>query len=378
MTTVKTADVIVIGSGIVGNSCAYYCAQKGLSVIVLDEDIVGNGGSSRNGGGVRAFFRDPKEMPMAKYAIDNIWPNLSEELGVDIEYKQGGNFRLGIGEAEKEKLEALAQEGNAQGLSVELMDKQRIKEFCPYVSDDVTNAAYCANDGHANPLVTTLAFYRKNKALGVQYYTGEKVIKLGKHKEQIRSVITADGNLYEADHVIAAAGYETRDIVNTVGIDIPMNLYLLEAFVTETTPHLFDFMMGTAGSAFYGHQTKHGSFVFGGGSGFEVFNSGNINVNTTRQITAPSVIRGIMKYFPCLSELKIIRTWAGWTDHTKDGCAVIGPVEEVPGLLLAAGFTGHGFCMGPVVGKVMSELITGTEPCVEYKQLRYDRFTAKQ
>src|SRR5574344_1850790 len=86
-----TADVIVIGAGIVGSATAYYLAKRGASVIVLeaDKDIC-NGGSTRNGGGVRQSGRNPKELPLMIWGVKNIWPHLSEELGVDTEYKQKG------------------------------------------------------------------------------------------------------------------------------------------------------------------------------------------------------------------------------------------------------------------------------------------------
>lgn len=378
MSNTRTADVIVIGSGLTGNSCAYYCAKEGLSVIVLDEDVIGNGASSRNGGGVRAFFRNPLEMPLAKYAIDYIWPHLSEELGVDIEYKQGGNLRFGIGEDERKKLQKLTDDGNRQGLDVEMMDGQQVREFCPYVSENVTDAAYCHNDGHANPMVTTLAFYRMCRQMGVRYVTGCQVTQLRTFQGRIRKVYTSDGGCYEGEYVIVAAGCATTRIVQTVGVDIPISPVVLEAFVTEAMPPLFDFMMGTANSSFYGHQTAHGSFIFGGGSGLEKFNNHDLEQNPTRQITAPSVVRGIMKYFPQLADLKIIRTWSGWTDHTIDGCAVIGPIDEIPGLYVASGYTGHGFCMGPVTGKILSALIMGKTTCVPWEQLKYNRFKAKQ
>ena len=80
------ADVIIIGSGVIGNAAAYYLSKKGCSVIGLDkDDNIGNGGSSRNGGGVRQSGRDKRELPLAMYGIENLWPTLSEELGVDVE-----------------------------------------------------------------------------------------------------------------------------------------------------------------------------------------------------------------------------------------------------------------------------------------------------
>ena len=92
----NTADVIVIGGGIIGCATAYYLSKRGKSVIVLEaSENIGNGGSSRNGGGVLQSGRDPRELPLAMYGIKELWPGLSEELGVDCEYHKDGNLRLG-------------------------------------------------------------------------------------------------------------------------------------------------------------------------------------------------------------------------------------------------------------------------------------------
>ena len=104
---------------------------------------------------------------------------------------------------------------------------------------------------------------------------------------------------------------------------------------------MFPQMLGTADADFYGHQTNHGSFVFGGASGFEAENRDNGHMITS-SITAPCICRGIMKYIPKLADAKIVRTWAGYEDLCADGVPVLGPVKEVPGLLLACAFTGHG------------------------------------
>ena len=90
------ADVVIVGGGIIGCATAYYLVKQGVSVIVLEgSDHIGNGGSSRNGGGVRQSGRDVRELPLVMYGIKNLWPHLSEELEVDCEYHQDGNLRLG-------------------------------------------------------------------------------------------------------------------------------------------------------------------------------------------------------------------------------------------------------------------------------------------
>ena len=99
----NNAEVVIIGGGIIGCATAYYLAKEGVSVIVLEKsDHIGNGGSSRNGGGVRQSGRDVRELPLVMYGIKNLWPTLSEELEVDCEYHQDGNLRLGKNEKHAE------------------------------------------------------------------------------------------------------------------------------------------------------------------------------------------------------------------------------------------------------------------------------------
>lgn len=372
----NTADVIIVGGGIIGSAIAYYLAKKGTSVIVLESsDHIGNGGSSRNGGGVRQSGRDPRELPLVMYGIQNLWPGLSEELEVDCEYHQDGNLRLGKTEKHREILEGLTERAVKAGLDVRMIDGDEVRKINPYLSDEVTCASWCPTDGHANPLTTTLGYYKMARKLGVRFITGEKVTELKKVRGRLRKVIT-ENNGYEADTVVVAAGYDSRKLVETVGIDIPMSKAMIECLVTEAEPHMFDQMLGTAEADFYGHQTKHGSFVFGGTSGFEAVNKDN-GTPICNSRTASCECRGIMKYFPALADAKIVRTWSGWVDQVKDGVPVLGNVSEVPGLVLAAGFCGHGFGIAPGATYNLAELITtGTSP-VDLHELRYDRFKTK-
>lgn len=372
----NTADVVIVGGGIIGCSIAYYLAKKGVSVIVLEgSDHIGNGGSSRNGGGVRQSGRDPRELPLVMYGIKHLWPTLSDELEVDCEYHQDGNLRLGKTEKHKQILEGLTERAKKVGLDVRMIDGDEVRKINPYLSDEVTCASWCPTDGHANPLTTTLGFYKMARKMGVRFITGEKVTELKKVKGKLRKVIT-ENNVYEGDTVVVAAGYNSRKLLETVGIDIPMQQAMIECLVTEAEPHMFDQMLGTAEADFYGHQTKHGSFVFGGTSGFEAVNKDN-GTPICNSMTASCECRGIMKYFPALADAKIVRTWSGWVDQVCDGVPVLGFVEEVPGLVVAAGFCGHGFGIAPGAAYNIAELITtGTCP-VDISALHYDRFKTK-
>ena len=370
------AEVVIIGGGIIGCAVSYYLAKMGTDVIVLEgSDHIGNGGSSRNGGGVRQSGRDVRELPLVMYGIKNLWPTLSEELEVDCEYHQDGNLRLGKTEKHKEILTGLANAARGVGLDVRMIDGDEVRRINPYLSDEVTCASWCPTDGHANPLTTTLGYYKMARRLGVRFVSGEMVRELRTVKGKIRQVIT-DNNIYEGESVLVVAGLDSRPILTSVGIDVPMTNSLLEALVTEAEPHMFDQMLGTAEADFYGHQTKHGSFVFGGSSGLERYNKDN-GTPVTNSKTAPCICRGIMKYFPDLANAKIVRTWAGWMDASADGVPALGKVDEIPGLFVACAFNGHGFGIAPAAGEQLAKLIVTGKTDIDLYDLRYDRFKAK-
>lgn len=368
------AEVIIVGGGIIGCAAAYHLAKEGVSVLVLEgSPHIGNGGSTRNGGGVRQSGRDPWELPLVMYAIQNLWPKLSDMLDTNVEYYQHGNLRLGSTPAHEKILQGLTDRAAACGLDVRMISGDEARRINPYLSDVVTCASWCPTDGHANPLMATMGYYKMARRLGAHFISDEKVVELRKIKGAVRQVVTASGNVYEGDKVILAAGYESRFIASTVGIDIPMQPVLLETLVTEAVAPMFWQMLGTADADFYGHQTEHGSFVFGLNSGLEPFAKPGRPVSSS--IAASAACRGILHYFPSLQEIKVVRTWAGWMDACADHVPVISTVEEVPGLILACGFTGHGFGIAPAVGLVLSQLATGQETAVDLSALRYDRFT---
>ena len=370
-----TAEVIIVGGGVVGNAAAYYLAKRGVEVIVLEgSDSIGHGGSSRNGGGVRQSGRDVRELPYAIYGIKNIWPTLSEELGVDVEYVRKGNLRLGLNEDHIKILEGLTANAQGLGLDVTMVSAEEVKDICPHLSDQVVGASWCPTDGHANPMKTTLAYFKRARELGVTFISGAKVTAIKKIRGKARQVVVEDGTIFEGEHIILAAGYESRFVADSVGINIPMYPYFGSAIVTEAQPKMFDIMLGVATAEIYGHQCAHGSFVFGSGTGLEPTKKPDMDDLKLMSLEGSANCRGIMKYVPKLKDAKIVRTWGGWMDMTPDGVPVISPVEEVPGLIIACGMCGHRFGTAPAVGYMLSQMVVGEKTVCDLMPLRYDRF----
>jgi sarcosine oxidase, subunit beta len=371
----KKADVIIAGGGIIGCATAYYLARKGWDVLVIEKDEIGAGGSSRNGGGVRQSARDMREMPLALYSVRNMWPGLSEELGMDVEYAQKGNLRLGKTPAHMKRLEEIVQQGKSVGLALEVLTQEEVKEVCPYVSEEVIGAIFCPTDGHANPMLATLAYYKKAKDLGATFIAGEEVLEVSLEKSKASGVKTTK-DTYKSDQVLLAAAYNSGLIAKSLGVYLPMQNILIEALITEELPPMFPQMLGTAPADFYGHQTKHGSFVFGGSTGLEPFLLED-KWNVTRSVTAPTLCRAILGYFPWMKDVNIIRTWAGFKDQMFDQIPVLSRIDEIPGLSMACGFTGHGFGIAPATGMLLAEIVADKETTLPMDAFRYDRFKPK-
>ncbi|WP_243112257.1 NAD(P)/FAD-dependent oxidoreductase [Ethanoligenens harbinense] len=374
--SVQSPDFLIVGGGVIGCATAYYLSKQKASVLVVEKEEIGVGGSSRNGGGVRQSARDPREMPIAMHAVRDLWPGLSEELGVDVEYHKKGNLRLGKTEAHLEHLRKLVAQGRAQGLEQTMIDCRQAKEICPQISQEVIGASWCPTDGHANPMKTTLAFYKRARELGARFLTGDPVQSIVMRQGRAVGVRTVGGTVIGAGKVIVAAGYASRRLLDGVGIDLPMFNLVDEALITEALPPLFEQMLGTAAADFYGHQTDHGSFVFGGSMGLESFISDTPRA-VTNSMTAPYLCRAILGYFPCLANVNIIRTWSGFIDKMADGVPVMDEIDEVPGLIAACGFSGHGFGVSPAVGELIAQLALAGETSLPLDALRYDRFGPK-
>lgn len=370
------ADVIIVGAGIAGNSAAYYCSKKGLSVIVLEEEMIGHGGSSRNGGGARQSGRDIRELPLAMFAARNLWPNLSDELGIDTGYRQGGYLYCGYNEKDMEQMKERQRVASKAGLKVEVLKGREIQQFNPHVSDRVVCATWCETDGIASPLTAPLALYKGARERGVRFITGEKVTKINLIKGAARQVVTENGNIYEGGKIIIAAGYGGREIINTVGLDVPIFKRLVDVIVTESVPFMFSHMIGGA-NGYYGHQTDHGSFVFGNSTGRENCMA-ELKDMVSTEYNPSHICRTVAQDLPELADIKVIRTWSGWIDMCTDGVPIIGEVSEIPDLIIDIGATGHGFCPGPAVGYVMAELANGETPSVDISKLGYDRLDYSQ
>lgn len=364
------ADAVIIGGGVVGNAIAYNLAKEGLKPVVIEKSDIGGEASGANGGGVRQSARNLKEMPMAMESI-RLYGNLHEELGMDVEYVRGGNLRLCTSEEELETMRTSVENQKSVGLDLEMLDRKQILDINPFVGEKVIGASFCPTDGHVNPFLVTYGFFKRAKSLGATYHTQEEVTDIRLKKGKVTAVIT-DKTVFETDLVVNAAGIAGRKIANMVGIDLPMKPVFSEALITDPFSPLFKQMVGHAKGLFYGRQTVHGPFFWGGFAGTETFiHQGG---KPLFHFIGPTISRMVIDFFPILKDVHVIRTWSGLIAQMSDGIPVLCLVDEVPGFVLATGFSGHGFGLAPVIGRLISELIMDCGVSIPINDFCYSRF----
>ncbi|MEK7219815.1 MAG: FAD-binding oxidoreductase [candidate division NC10 bacterium] len=367
------AEVAIVGGGIVGCAAAYYLARRGAKVVLLEKSVIGGEASGRNGGGVRAQCRDRRERPLAMASI-RLWVGLEAELGFDMEYVQGGNIRMATNEERMAMLRREGEEELADGLAVEMWDRDELRRRAPYLSDVFIGAKYCPTDGSANPILATRAFGWAARRAGVTLLTQTEAVSVGVQAGRVTSVTGRDrdgGVLVEAPRLIHAGGPWTPMLSDTLGIQVPIEPARSVVAVTQRMPPLFKEFISSHDLGVYGRQAREGHVHIGGiGTPGRTFDQG-VPAGVIERLA-----RGAAEAIPALRGASFLRTWTGTLEMTPDRVPIIGPVDGVEGYILASGFSGHGFCLGPIVGKLLSELIVDGEPSLSLREFRLSRFAA--
>jgi sarcosine oxidase subunit beta len=366
----NTADVVIVGGGVMGCATAYYLAKEGLKPVVIEKSDIGGEASGSNGGGVRQSARNLKEMPVAMESI-RMYGELHEELGMDVEYVRKGNLRLCTSEEEVAAMAKSVENQKAAGLELEMLDRKQVLEINPFIGEKVIGASYCPTDGHVNPFLVTYGYFKKAKSLGARFFSQEEVTGIRLKKSRVVAVDT-DKQSLETDTVVNAAGVAGRKICNMVGLDIPMRPIFSEALITEPYPPLFPQMFGHAKGLFYGRQTVHGPFFWGGFVGTEQYI--HREGKPLFHYIGPAISGMVLDFFPVLKDLHVIRVWSGLIAGMSDGIPVLGLTEEVPGFVFCTGFSGHGFGLAPVIGRLMAELILDCQVSLPINDFCYARF----
>ncbi len=368
------APAVIVGGGIMGCAIAYYLARQGVQALLLEKSVIGAEASGRNAGGVRAQCRDRRERLLAMASI-KLWEGLESELGFDMEYVQGGNIRLATNEERMAQLAAEAEEELADGLMVEVWDREQLRRRAPYLSDIFIGAKYCATDGIANPILATWSFALAAKQSGATLLAHTEAVGVEIQEGQVTSVLARrreEDLAIKTPLLIYAGGAWAAQLSQTLGIEIPLEPARTVIGVTQPMPFILREFVSSHDLRVYVRPARKGHIHVGA-----VANTARTFEKDLPLDALAHLSRGVLMV-PALRKTNFLRFWSGTLAMTPDRLPLLGPVDGVQGYLLAVGFSGHGFCLAPIVGKLLSELVVNGEPSLSLDELHLSRFAKGQ
>jgi sarcosine oxidase subunit beta len=366
------AEVVVIGGGVIGCSTAYQLARRGVRVTLVEAREVACAASGASAGGVRQQGRDPRELPIAMRAIA-MWPSLSDELQADLEYYQQGHLTVVADESDLPWLEARVAEQRAAGLDLRMVYADDLREIVPGVHPAMLAGVYCPSDGHAMPIRTTRALADAAVRHGARLLERTPVSRIVTGSGRVRGVETPDG-VIAADWVVLAAGAWSPELCASAGFSVPIHVRAPQMLLTTPLPHVLDPVVGCVGRLLSLKQLRYGNYLIGGGWPASVYMDRPRPIGLTQHDSITGSARVSSSVWPDLLRTEVLRVWSGLEAETTDVVPILGPVPQLEGLLLATGFSGHGFALAPYIGVLMADLITTGDTAIPLDDLALTRF----
>ncbi len=365
-----SAEVVVVGGGVIGTSIAFHLAEAGVDVCLLERDQLAGGSTSRAAGGVRAQFSDPLNIAIGLRSIE-AFERFGERPGGEIDLHQVGYLFLLDRAADVAAFEASVALQQELGVPSRFVSLDEVVELSPLAAlDGVLAATFCPLDGHASPEAVTQGYAAGARAHGGTVLTGCAVTGVELAGDEIQAVETELGRIV-AQTVVCAAGVWSPELARSVGVELPVQPYLREVGFTgpvsglpERIPLTIDFSTG-----FYFHGEGPG-LLFGMADpeqppGFDA---------PTSPAWLEQVLEVAERRCPSLLDMGIAGGWKGYYEVTPDHNALVGESTAASRFLYATGFSGHGFLQGPAMGEIVRDLVLGREPFVDVTALSAERF----
>ena len=369
-----TADVVIVGAGIMGAATAYHLARLGAGrVVVVERDTVCSGSTALASGGIRHQYANRVGIELTLQSIVT-YERFAEEFGVDPQFRQHGYLLLVATEEELAVARRSVALQQSLGVDTRLLSPAEAKALCPYLeTGDLLGATYSPRDGYADPYLCATAIAARARELGVTVHQQRPVTGFAREGDRIRGVLTAEGAI-DAPVVVIAAGAWSGVVGQLAGVDIPVtprrrHKFMTAPFPTDRIPAATPFIIGQHWG--FSMRREGEGLLLGAGRREE----GSSFSTATDWSLAPQVIERAVHRVPALADARLMRAWAGLYEMTPDQTGIISAVPGVEGLHVVAGFSGHGFMHGPIAGQCMAELIVhGAARTVDVSSMCLDRF----
>lgn len=372
-TSARNAAVIVIGGGLHGLSSALHLARRGVDVLVLEADYCGRHASGVNAGGVRTLGRHVAEIPLALASRDEIWHRIEDYVGDRCGFVRSGHLQVVEKPEEWPVVAERVAMLNALGFHHErLIDTAELRRIVPTIGPDVIGGLWAEDDGYALPYRTVTAFRLAAERAGARVLEGMPVSRIERRGGNWQVRVRED--VFTAGRIVNAAGAWAGEIAAQAGDAAPVQAGGLMLMVTRRVAPFVSPVLGATGRPLSFKQFDNGTVVIGGGLRCEA--DPQARVADVDVLTLRDSARTVTDLFPHLRDVPIARAWAGVEAFMPDGIPVIGPGEHSPDIVHAFGFSAHGFEMGPIVGRIVSELVCDGETSFPIAPFAAGRFAA--
>ena len=367
----KTADVVIIGGGIIGTSIAYYLAKRGVSdVVLVERDLLAQATTGLSVGGIRQQFSHPANIRLSQHSL-RVFKDFKEEFGVDIYFRAAGYLFMAQEESTWRGFLSSVETQRQHNVPVEVLSPDEIKRRWPYLRvDDLVGGTFGPEDGYADPYLAAMGFADRARKLGVRMEEKTEVTGIRVRRDRVEGVETSGGPI-SAPTVVNAAGPWSGEIARMARLDLPVKPFRRQVFATspfdaipKPVPMIID---QDPGFYFRGEEPN---LLMGMSDPDE---PSSFNTHVERDFME-KVTEAAVKRAPILEKAEIIRGWGGLYTITPDDNPIIGEMPGIAGFFCAVGFSGHGFQHGPAVGLMVSELILDGRTDFDMKPFAWNRF----
>ena len=415
----KQADVVVIGAGIVGVFTAYYLARRGLQVALIEKGRVGAEQSSRNWGWCRQQNRDARELPMATLALD-LWERFAAETGEDTGFSRCGLLYLSNDDAELAGWARWGEFARGAGVKTQMLTAAAAAEHGRVTGRPWKGGVFSPTDGTADPSRAAPAVARALMKLGGSVHQGCAARGIETEGGRLSGVVTERGTIRTRVAVLSGGAWASsfcrqlgirfpqatiRQTVMSVGpgaAELPATLHTAGVSLTrrgdggyllaisgrarvDPTPQFLRFAPQFLPMFLRRWRSLSPGGLEGLRCGHERLARWRLDASTPMErmrtldpkvdaATVRLTHRRALDLVPALKERAVTAAWAGYIDSTPDGVPGIGETAKLPGLVLAAGFSGHGFGIGPGAGHLIADIVSGAAPIVDPRPYHPDRF----
>lgn len=410
--------VVVIGAGIVGLYAALTLAERGIKVVVFEKGRLAGEQSSRNLGWVRKTNRNAADVPLAQ-AADRLWEAMPERTGIDVGFRRAGIMFAASTAAQLAVYEAWLSSVARLGLDSRILSNHEIEALVPGCDRKWEGALYTPSDARAEPTLACSAIARAAISRGVVIVENCAVRGLSMAAGKVAGVVTERGEI-ACENVLLAGGLWSRRFLGNLGIAFPTLPVICSVMRTAPMEGPTEIAVGAENFSFrkrmdggftltqrgrleapltpdhlqiglrYLGQLRSQRGVLKIGLGREFFRQARLARRWGPQDVSPfeeirtmdppanvainaEALHNLSVAWPVFRDARIVESWAGMIDVTPDSEPVIAPIADIPGLVVATGFSGHGFGTGPAAGHLAADLISGDRPIVDPSPYRFER-----